>query len=125
MAALFTQAIYEGFVHEATPQYTDPRLSALLGTAEKFQFQVRTCQASGTQPSLTVAFEESNDGVSFQTRTTLLSTQSLDSTKNEDFFAADTATTPMSRYGRLKVTLGSQQSDGGAHVFVIVTGHSD
>ena len=125
MALLFTQAIYDGFVHEATPQYTDPSLSALLGTADKFQFQMRTAQASGTQPLLTVAFEESNDGVNFQTRTTLLNGQSLDSTKNEDFFAADTATTPMARYGRLKVSAGSAQSDGGVHVFVIVTSHSD
>ena len=123
MALEFNQAFFEQFVHGG-PQYSDVTGWELLGSADKFLFEARTAQATGTSPTLTVILEHSNDGVNWTTKSTPINAASLTADENELNWGNDSGSTPMSRYGRLNVQIGGTSSPG-AHVMIIVTGRSE
>lgn len=74
---LFNITVYNSGVAGTTPVYSQPALDVLLGSAEKLAVQVVCVCHSGTDPTLRVVEECSEDGVYWYEKATLLATTAL------------------------------------------------
>jgi len=103
--------------------FSPTEYNAALGKAEKYFFQVRTTQVSGTSPTLTLLLETSNDGVLWSSRSTPINLQVIPSNNAGALFGQELGTSSVGgMYTRFGIKLGGTLTV--AFVEVWVTGRT-
>lgn len=72
MALLGCIKVWEGGVSGTNPIWTGPELYERIANAEKWFVQARATQTTGTNPGLDVKLQDSNDGINWRDKTTLI-----------------------------------------------------
>lgn len=120
MAIVFSAKVFSGTLTVGgVAYYTDPAHDLALGSAEKFCFQVRTSNVSGTSPTIELDFITSDDGVDWAARSSPM--QGLAITEGGVLVRYDLGTSTIcGRLGRLQLYLSGTNPK--AFVEVWVTG---
>jgi len=124
MALLFSEMVFDGYVHGGYTGDSDVTTWALLGTADKFFIEAKVAEVTGTSPALTIVIQHSNDGVNWSQRSNPMNAVALNANSNIVEVGTDTGTTPMGRYAKVVVSIEGT-SNPGAYVSVTVTGRSE
>lgn len=59
---VFHELVYDDYVSDVDPTYSDPAFDARLGAAERLALVVVADEVSGTAPAVTLGLEHSGDG---------------------------------------------------------------
>ncbi len=97
--------VIDQVIDGTTPIETDPAHYEMLGRADSYTVQVYVSNSAGTNPTITVTYQASNDGRSWISKQTVLSSQDITSTPYESM---TDSTTDMKNgaQGKLLVQLG-------------------
>jgi hypothetical protein len=115
---------YDDFVQgTSATYYSDTTYNVALAMYDKVAVQVVADSASGTTPTLTVAWEHSNDGRNWHEKATLVDAGAVSTTATATFFGSDNGSTPSMALCRVAITLGG--TTPACHVRVHVCARDD
>jgi len=118
---LFQNAVvFDQFVPDTTPVYTQPETYALLGSADKLFVQLRASQTGGANPTATVALETCNDAsaTTWSAKATVIAATSIPNGAVTYLFGTDAGSTPSGALVRLKITLAGNGPSGAIRLSV-------
>lgn len=106
-----------------TTTYTPAEHNSAFGATDKFAVQTTVDQVTGTSPTITMAFEASNDQRIWVNKTTYRSGAALSTTTSQTFVDVDSGSSPTLGFGRFAITLGGTNPQ--ARVKMIVCGRDE
>ena len=124
MAVLFCDKCFEQGISGTTAIQTTPEKYAMFAQAEKFFLQARATQVSGTSPTLTVAIEHSNDGVTWTTKATPISAFGLSAGAINGTTGSDLGTAAVGG-AKVRLTISLAGTTPSAFVEIWLTGRSN
>ena len=123
MSVLFNHKVFGSALSGTTAVTTPAELNGVLSQAEKFFVFARTAAVSGTNPTLTVKLQHSNDNENWSDKSTLINAAALKAGQVEASFGSDAGSTVGGAFMRLQISLGGTSPQ--ASIEIYLCGRSD